>query len=209
MGDDKPKILQNFDNPVCPLPIIRDAKTLFLLTSNTRFVLFVKYKLSFIKHWELTHHIENFFPNLPYNFQFLVSSTFPWYFLQTQALWKAATIFEISTIQYCGGSVFFSSDEISLSLDEESWVIFVWLVDKFCLFVASSLLWLIFAMLFTFFSLRLAGEFKAGFFLGRFFAAAKGLLRKLVLINKFQLLRNSRNILLMSYVQWLLLSTTR
>ena len=38
-----------------------------------------------------------------------------------------------------------------------------------------------------FFSLRLAGEFRAGFFLGRFCAAANGLLRQLVVINKCQL----------------------
>ena len=42
MGKDKPKVQQNFDNPLRLLPIIRDAITLFLLRSNTRFVLFVE-----------------------------------------------------------------------------------------------------------------------------------------------------------------------
>ena len=33
MGEDKLKTMQNFDNPICPLPIIRDAKTLDVKSS--------------------------------------------------------------------------------------------------------------------------------------------------------------------------------
>ena len=44
------------------------------------------------------HHIENFVPKPALQLPISISSTFPWHFLQTQAFWKALTIFKISTI---------------------------------------------------------------------------------------------------------------
>ena len=82
--------------------------------------------------------MKTLFPNLPYNFHFLEVPHIHGTFYRHNFL-KSRTIFKISTFQYCGGSVFSLSDEISPLPDEESWVIFVWREEKFWPFVASSL----------------------------------------------------------------------
>ena len=118
----------------------------------------------------LRHLSENIVSNPVLKFPNSTSSKLLWHFIHTQTFCKALTILLISTIQYCGASkLSSSSDEISLSLDdEESYIIFLWLAE--IVFVGS--------IRFSFFedkpfTLLLEGEFNDDFFCLLLLAALK------------------------------------
>ena len=68
----------------------------------------------------LIHLSENLVPNPALKFTNSTSSKLLWHLIPTQTFCKALTILLISTIHHCGTSkLSSSSDEISLSLDDE------------------------------------------------------------------------------------------
>ena len=78
----------------------------------------------------LRHLSENIVSNPVLKFPNSTSSKLLWHFIHMQTFCKALTILLISTIQYCGASkLSSSSDEISLSLDDEGSYIILWLAE--------------------------------------------------------------------------------